>query len=125
MSRTRAKEATKTCVPFVPESGPWVQVWCDQRQGAAFHHRVYYTRDGTAPKKTSSENCRPTGQTPFHRRVYYTRKGSTSKMNFMEEDSLPPDLAMIELLFMEEDRLPPDLASVGFHMLKASYWCTS
>jgi hypothetical protein len=46
-------------------------------------------------------------------------------MNFMEEDSLPPDLAMIELLFMEEDRLPPDLASVGFHMLTASYWCTS
>ena len=113
MSRTRAKEATKTRVPFVPESGPWVQVWCDQRQGAAFHRRVYYTRDGTAPKKKNSENCRPTGQTPFHRRVYCTREGSTSKKNFMEEDSLPPDLAMIELLFMEEDRLPPDLASVG------------
>ena len=61
-------------------------------------------------KMMSSYNRCPTGQTAFHPRVYYTRAGSTSKMNFMEEDRLPPGLQLLELLFMEEDRLAPDLA---------------
>ena len=65
-----------------------------QPDRAAFHPHVYYTREGSALKMMNSDNRRPTGQTPFHRRVYYTREGSTSKMNFMEEDSLPPDLAI-------------------------------
>ena len=65
-----------------------------QPDRAAFHPHVYHTREGSAQKMMSSDNRRPTGQTPFHQRVYYTREGSTSKINFMEEDSLPPDLAI-------------------------------